>query len=85
MRSREHKELRELHRLYDKCAPVEVITLERGPELGICSCGRLLKHPAIHFNGRVTNGNLWVRITHADKKQLRRLPGYQKYIKEVRS
>ena len=86
-RSHGYRELRELHRLYNKCEPVRVFNPINGPVLGVCTCGRILKRPGQtcwNYDAAIARGPGWTKLTHADKKRIRRIKGYSTFIKRLR-
>lgn len=81
-RDKAYRELRELHRLYDKCEPKRLFTPLSGDQVAICACGRLLRHtnPFDPDQKRV-----WQRVNHAEKHRLQRMWWYKMFIKGHKS
>jgi hypothetical protein len=85
IRSEGFKDLRELHKLYNKHEPALLVNLMGMPELAVCSCGRILKRPATwqHTGANNSEGPWvpWVPINHADKRRLRKDPRFRHYLR----
>jgi hypothetical protein len=85
-RSRECKDLRELHKLYNKCEPALLINWIGLPELAMCACGRILKRPGQtnwSWSATLSHQEGWVPTTHQDRKAIRKRPEYAKRLKQL--
>lgn len=75
-------ELRELHKLYDKHVPQDILKAPGGwPALARCACGKLLITQVLR--GKLTDEVPWRPMTHADKRNWSRYAAVRAWLKEL--